>query len=267
MIKLSACIEMLFTEVPFAERISAAKEAGFDAVEFWDWSENDLSALADLAAAQEMPMAVCCVGTRDAARKAQYAQGALLRPENAGVYQEMVQESLEAVAPLGIRTLIATVGQTLPGIPRQAQRDSIITCLQSAAPVLEARGATLVVEPLNTLVDHKGYYLERSQEAFAILDAVHSPSVKLLYDVYHQQITEGNIIATLTTHASQIGHIHIADVPGRCQPGTGELNYSRIFQAIAGTGYRQYVGCEYRPSAGVASREAARAAIERARAY
>lgn len=265
MIRLSACIEMLFAELPFAERPAAAKAAGFDAVEFWDWSNKDIPTLAEACNKAGIPAAVCCVGTRDEARKAAMADGALLRPRNASVFCENVAETLEAVAPLGIRTLITTVGQALPDASRYAQHDSIITCLRAAAPLLEEKGAVLVVEPLNILVNHKGYYLDRSDEAFDILDAVNSPNIKLLFDVYHQQITEGNVISNFTARIGQIGHFHIADVPGRCQPGTGELNYANILRAISGTDYAAYVGCEYRPAEGTGSVEAARAAVELAK--
>ena len=109
---------------------------------------------------------------------------------------------------------------------------------------------TVVVEkPLNVLVDHQGHYLSTSAEGFAILDEVGSPHVKLLYDIYHQQISEGNLIATIKASAARIGHFHVADVPGRHEPGTGEINYANVLRAIDAAGYGGYVGLEYRPQA------------------
>jgi hydroxypyruvate isomerase len=109
-----------------------------------------------------------------------------------------------------------------------------------------------VLEPLNTLKDHRGYFLASSYEAFEIIEEVGSPAVKVLYDIYHQQITEGNLIPTITENIGLIGHFHVADVPGRHQPGTGEINYKNVFAAIDGSGYNRYVGLEYGPTVATA---------------
>jgi hydroxypyruvate isomerase len=106
----------------------------------------------------------------------------------------------------------------------------------------------VVVEPLNVLVDHPGYYLTASAEGFEILDEVGSQAVKLLFDIYHQQITEGNLLANIVPHIKQIGHFHVADVPGRHEPGTGEINYANVFHAIDKAGYEGFVGLEYWPT-------------------
>jgi hypothetical protein len=116
------------------------------------------------------------------------------------------------------------------------------------APLVEAVGITVVVEPLNVLVDHPGYYLTTSAEGFEILDEVGSQAVKLLFDIYHQQITEGNLLANIVPHIKQIGHFHVADVPGRHEPGTGEINYANVFHAIDKAGYEGFVGLEYWPT-------------------
>src|SRR5699024_2840131 len=108
----------------------------------------------------------------------------------------------------------------------------------------EAAGIVLEVEPLNGLVDHPGHFLQRSDEAVEIIDQVNSPYVKLVFDVYHQQITEGNVIRNATQYMEQINHYHIADNPGRNQPGTGELNYINILNAIQDTGYDGFIGLE-----------------------
>jgi len=97
-------------------------------------------------------------------------------------------------------------------------------------------------------VDHAGYYLSTSEEGFQILDEVGSPRVKLLFDIYHQQITEGDLISRITSNISKIGHFHVADVPGRMEPGTGEINYVNVFKAIAATDYADHVGLEFRCS-------------------
>jgi len=265
MIKLGSCIEMMFQEVPFIERIAEAAKAGFAAVEFWGWENKDLPAIAEAAKAAGVAVADCCVGTQDAARAAQYGKGAMLVKGNALLYAQMVEETIAAVAPTGIRTLIATTGQALAGVDRQSQQDAIVECLRAAAPVLEKHGFTLVLEPLNILVNHQGYYLDTSKQAFEILRLVGSPRVRLLYDIYHQQITEGNLIQTITENISLIGHFHLADVPGRNEPGTGEINYKNVLAAISDTEYKGFVGCEYSPSQGRSTVESAQEILALAR--
>ncbi len=121
--------------------------------------------------------------------------------------------------------------------------------LSAAAPIFESGGITAVLEPLNVLVDPKGYYLSSSAQAADIIKEVKSENIKMLFDIYHQQITEGNIINNINQYKDLIGHFHIADNPGRHEPGTGELNYSAIFKAIEKTGYEGFVGLEFAPLA------------------
>ena len=113
--------------------------------------------------------------------------------------------------------------------------------------MLEASGITLVIEPLNELIDHLGYYLVRSEEAFQIIDQVGSPNVKVVFDIYHQQISEGQLIANITSNIDKISHFHAAGNPGRHELTRGELHYPSIFDAISATGYRGFVGLEYWP--------------------
>ena len=236
MIALSACIEMLFKELPFEERIAAAAEAGLTAVEFWRFADKDLDAInaARMKAGMAIAGIVCDTG------------GPLVDPANREALPKAVEESLAAAKLLDCKTMIVTTGQERPGVSRAEQHGSIVEGLKLAAPAVERAGVTLVLEPLNILVNHKGYYLSTTAEGVQILDEVGSPNVKLLYDVYHQQITEGNLIDTITANAEKIGHFHVADVPGRNQPGTGEINYDKVFEAIARTSYSGHVGLEFR---------------------
>ena len=243
MIKLSACIEMLFAEIPeFTERIEAAAQAGLAAVEFWSYSNKDLDAV--VAAKEE-------AGTHIAAACVEAPQG-MLDVALADEYPRCVEAGLQAAKRLGTRVLICTTGFESSSRPRGEQHAGIVACLRAAAPLAEAAGVTLALEPLNILVDHAGYYLTTSAEGFEILEEVGSPNVKLLYDIYHQQITEGNLIATITANIDQIAHFHAADVPGRHEPGTGEINWANVLAAINETGYDGYVGLEYKPTAATA---------------
>ena len=240
MVRLSGCIEMLYAreEPDVAARIGRAHEDGLPAVEFWGWRQKNLDAIAE--AAQRAGVAV-------AAFVAEH-KGPIVDAANAPAFVEGVEASAEQARRLGCGTLLVLTGQALPGVPREAQHDAVVEALRRAAPAAERAGVTLVLEPLNTLVDHKGHFLDSAREGFDIVRAVGSPAVKLLYDVYHMQIMEGNIIQTIRDNAALIGHYHVADVPGRREPGTGELNWRNIVQAIAETGYAGYVGLEYRPT-------------------
>jgi hydroxypyruvate isomerase len=248
MIKLSACIEMLFNEYDMYDRPASAKAAGLEAIEFWGWTNKDLAAMGEAVNRAGVKIAACAVGTKDKARGKAIGELGILDRRNVQIFVENVQETIEAVKPLNVPTLIVTAGQELADVPRRSQHDAIIEALAAAAPIAEKAGVTIVLEPLNILVNHKGHYLYSSHEAAEILRVVNSPAVKLLFDVYHQQITEGNVIANLREYMPLIGHIHTADNPGRCEFGLGEINYKAVFKAVDAAGYNGYVGLEYRPT-------------------
>lgn len=234
--KISACIEMLFTEVDVNERPARAAECGCDGVEFWGHRGKDIPAL--MAAAREAKIAVAgCVGTG----------ASLVDPDTEDAAVADMRASIALAKEHGIPTLIATTGQEIEGLERRKQHASIVKRLKAIAGEAEAAGVTFALEPLNVKVDHKGYYLDTSVEGFEILDEVASPAVKLLYDIYHQQITEGDLIRTLAANVSRIGHVHLADHPGRGEPGTGEINCRNVVRALGEAGYGAYVGLEYKP--------------------
>nr|WP_244887443.1 TIM barrel protein [Natrinema salifodinae] len=233
---LSVCLEMVYDDEPFRERVARAADAGADAVEFWDWRDKNLDAIAAAADAHDLAIAGCTAG------------GTLTEPAQSAAAVETIRESIETAADYGIETLIATSGPDQANRDRESQRRTIIDILSRVAPAAERAGVTIVLEPLNTAVDHPDSFLSSSREGFEIVDAVDSPAVALLYDVYHQQITEGNIVCTLTENVDRIGHVHVADVPGRHEPGTGELDYATVLEALAAAGYDGYVGCEFVPT-------------------
>jgi len=248
MVKLSACIECIFCEYDFNDRPAAAEAAGLKAIEFWGWANKDIPVVADALKSTGLKLAACGVASRDEKKTAAISEFGILDIRNVPIFTEIVQESIEAVAPLGVKTIITTTGQELIGVDRKCQHDAIIEALAASAPILEKAGFTLVLEPLNILVDHKGYYLDSSHEAADILKAVNSPNVKMLFDIYHQQITEGNLIANILEYLPLIGHFHTAGNPGRHELDNGEINYGPIFKAIDDAGYEGYVGLEYSPT-------------------
>lgn len=216
------------------ERIRQTRELGYKSFEFWSWTDKDLGAIRTLKDELDLHIGSFCS-----------KHGNLVDPEERASFIEGVGESVAAAKELDCKHLIVTVGNTLPGVPHEEQTRSIIEGLRAVAPLVETAGVTIVLEPLNTLVNHKGYFLVNSSEAFAIVDEVASPYVKVLYDVYHQQVSEGNLIPTIIANIDKIGYFHIADHPGRGQIGTGEINYRNVLQAIRDTGYTGYIGLEY----------------------
>jgi len=237
MVKLSVCIEMIFRELPFLDRIDAVFEAGFPAFEFWGWRSKDIKGI--LNKKQEHELAVSSFGVEPVGRIIDY--------NTKDEFIEGVKGSIDTAHKLECTRLIVTTGNEMKNVPRETQHENIVKCLREAAKHAEKADVTLVLEPLNILVDHKGYYLYSSKEGFEILREVNSPNVKLLYDIYHQQITEGNLIDTITKNISSIDHFHSADVPGRHEFGTGEINYASVLRKIDELGYDGFVGLEFMP--------------------
>ena len=240
MIRLSACIEMLFAEVAeFNSRIAAAAAVGLDGVEFWSYSNKDLTAVANACQDTGLPLTAMTIE----------APEGMLDYSLADKFAQATQQAIAAAQIVDCSTLICTTGNIKEPTNRNRAHAGVVACLKTAAPIAEQAGVTLVLEPLNILVDHPGYFLTSSEEGFEIVEQVGSPAVKLLYDIYHQQVTEGNLIATITSHIELIGHFHAADVPGRHEPGTGEINYANVLAAIDEAGYEGFIGLEYKPTA------------------
>lgn len=234
-LNFSVCVEMLFDDLDLLARPAAVAAAGFAAFEFWHWSSKPMDELQ--AAADAAGVRIVCFHCE--------AGVPLVDPQTTAQWVADAQASIAEAKRRGVSRLIVATGQEIAGMPRASQHAAIVAGLRGLAPLAEAQGITLLLETLNVLVDHKGYYLSTSDEGFEIVDEVASPAVKLLYDIYHQQITEGNLIARITAGLDRIGHFHVADVPGRHEPGTGEINYANVFARIAELGYDGYVGLEF----------------------
>lgn len=150
---------------------------------------------------------------------------------------------------MATQQLVVLTGNELGPVPRSEQMSNAVEALRAAAPALEKNGITAIVEVLNTYVDHAGYFLYYLRDGAELVDRVGSPNVKLLFDIYHVQIMEGNLIQNIRSHIDRIGHFHIGDVPGRHEPGTGEINYRNVFKAIYELGDRFHgsAALEYNP--------------------
>jgi hydroxypyruvate isomerase len=244
-VRFAICLEMIFPDLPFLERARRVREAGFSAVEFWGWGEKDLDGLRRLV---DQGLAVATFSGQ--------RRGSLVDPKDWDIYREEVQGSLSVARRLGCDRLMVLTDELLPdGSARPARpdltpaekRQHVVRGLKDLAPLAEEAGITLLLEPLNTLVDHPRYFLDSAREGFAIVAEVGSPRIRLLYDAYHMQIMEGNVTQTLRGHLPLVGHIHMADVPGRHEPGTGELHFANILRSLADEGYASSVGFEFSP--------------------
>ncbi|MBB6669625.1 TIM barrel protein [Cohnella nanjingensis] len=210
------------------------KSHGFDGLEYYAWW--NLEDIKRTAKAQER------IGVGISATCTKFIS--LVDESLRDAYIQGVRETIEACKILNVRSVISQTGNVLDGVPRDVQRQTMVETLKRCAPLFEEAGIVLEVEPLNGLVDHAGHFLQRSDESVDVIDQVGSPNVKLVFDVYHQQITEGNVIRNAVGYLDRINHYHIADNPGRKQPGTGELNYVNILRAIKDTGFDGFVGLE-----------------------
>ncbi|QGQ94398.1 hypothetical protein EHS13_05485 [Paenibacillus psychroresistens] len=235
----SPSIEIIFNKssLAFTDKIKKVSQLGFSAFEFWGWRDKDLGLVLEASNELGIQVASMCAGFIP-----------LVDPSRREEFLLDLEQSLDAAKQLKCPFLIVFSGDGLDGISREVQIDSIVKGLQASIPLLENTGVTLILEPLNALLDHKGYFLNKSSEAAYIVEQVGNDQIKFLFDVYHQQITEGNLIPNITEYFDQIGYYHVADHPGRLEPGTGEINYINVIQAIQKLGYKGYIGLEYNPS-------------------
>lgn len=225
----------LFFKGDFTEAIRKVRALGFDAAETYHWKGLNFDEVK--AACEETGVELISMCTTEfRMTDAQYREAWL----------EGLKESCEAAGQLKVKHLITQVGQDT-GAERAIQHANIVENLKAAVPILEASGVTVMIEPLNTYVDHKGYYLWSSAEAFEIIREVDHPLVKVVYDIYHQQVMEGNIIPNVTNHLDCIAHLHSAGHPGRHELQYGENDYHVIFREIDKAGYNGCCGLEYNP--------------------
>ncbi len=233
----SVCIDAVLGDHDSAAAIDTVAACGIDAIEFWGWWDKDLDAIEAACERNRMQIAACCTKFVS-----------LVDPDLRDDYLEGLTKSIAVATRLRCPRLISQVGDLIPGIDRQLQHESLVEGLKAAANLLDGTGVTLGIEPLNERIDHAGYYLVRSDEAFVIVDEVASENVKVVFDIYHQQISEGDVIANLTANIDKIVHFHAAGNPGRHELTRGELNYREIFSAIRETGYVGFAGLEYWPT-------------------
>jgi hydroxypyruvate isomerase len=229
--------------VPLEEKLRKLASINYPAVEGVTWKDADLPAIRRQIEASHLELAqiggsISLTGP----------EGNMVDPKQRPRMLEYLAEAIGAAHKLNTKTLLVLTGNALPDRSLEDQHRSIVDGMKEARKLAEPAGITLIIELLNTLVNHPGYYLNSVEKGVRVVDEVASPNVKLLNDLYHMQIMEGNLIANLQKYIDRIGHFHVADVPGRHQPGTGEINYRNVLKAIAETKYDGYVAMEYSPT-------------------
>lgn len=242
--KFCANLSFLFTELPFPQRFAAAAKAGFSGVEYlfpYEWPASRIAAwLAEAGVEQvlfNLPPGNWTAGERGIAchpgREMEFAEGVLL--------------ALDYARQLGCRRLHAMAGLRPAGADPKQVHQCYLRNIREAARACAETGVTLMIEPINSSVDMPGYFLDTPAQAFALQREIGEPNVRVQYDIYHAQIMEGNLLHTIQQHLPKIGHMQLADVPGRHEPGSGEINYPFLFERLDALGYTGWIGCEYKP--------------------
>lgn len=242
----SACIEPMYSELPFLERFQAAKDDGFEFVEFWSWTDKDLDAVK--AAAEKAG-----IGISGFNGDADYS---LIDPTHKEKYLDFLRQSVAAAQKVGARSVTIhsnALGEGGIVVNHYTElSDTVKLCsmydmLLECAKIAEESGINMNLEPLNITTDHVGNFLATTRMAAEITRLIGSPRLRVLYDVYHMQLNEGSLCDNIKLYGDQFGHIHVADAPGRHEPGTGEINYSRVYKALEDIGYTGLIGFELIP--------------------
>jgi len=242
--KLAANLSLLFPQLPFLERFAAARKAGFRYVEYqFPYALGSAREVADAARAAGVEVVLHNLPAGDAAKG---DRGIACQPERASEFREGVERAIEYAKAAGCPRLNALAGIPAQGLDRERARQTLIENLRHAAGKLEAAGLTLLTEPCNPRTI-PGFFLTSSRQGIEVIDAVGAGNLMLQYDLFHMQIVEGDLARTMERLLARIGHMQIADVPDRHEPGTGELNFGFLLAHMDRIGYRGWVGAEYVP--------------------
>ena len=243
--KLSAVIEdkYMFNEAgDMPARIRAAAAAGLDRVEFHLWDQVDIDAVEQALKETGVQLQSLVIGPRcgcvDVSREAYFLQA--------------VQGTIAMCLRLGAKGIVLAGGPAAVGATDAQQHAAMVYLIKKAAPLVEAAGLTIYLEPLNSRIDHPGMFMNTAMEGLDIVEEVGSPAVRLLYDVYHSTVM-GEDWREVLKRAHLIGYVQVADTDGRHEPGTGNIDWAAWLAALKAAGYRGDIGLEYRPSAGSAA--------------
>jgi hydroxypyruvate isomerase len=241
-VDLSACIDLLFGDEdphsPADVRIRRAADAGLRWVEIWGWSTCDMTALKRTL--QETGTGLTCLVLDPFVP--------LVDDRASEAFLHSVEASVQVAADVACPFVVVLAGDVIPGRSRSAQHRAVVDGLRRAAPIAEAYGVTLVLENLNSRIDHVGHYLDSTTEALDIIDEVGHPHVRMLYDLYHSVVMAEKPADVLGGRLDRIAHVQLADAPGRHEPGTGTIEWPATLGWLAASGYRGRLGLEYIPT-------------------
>lgn len=242
--QFAANLTMLFADRPFLERFEAARQAGFEAVEFlfpYEWPAQQIKQLLDHNQLQlvlhNLPAGDWAAGDR----------GMACDPARVSEFRQGVAQAIEYAKVLGVPQLNCLAGKRPAGVDPKQMEDTLVENLGYAATELKQHGLHLVIEAINSF-DIPGFYLNTTAQTLDLIEKVGSDNLFVQYDIYHMQRMEGELANTLEQHLDQIAHIQLADNPGRNEPGTGEINYAFLFKHLDRIGYKGWIGCEYNPA-------------------
>jgi hydroxypyruvate isomerase len=243
--KFCANLTMLYNEVPFLDRFAAAARAGFKAVEFLFPYEFSVREINDALAANGLSLVLHNLPAGDWGAG---ERGIACHPMRVNEFREGVSKAIEYATALGCPRVNCLAG-IAPPEDGFLSREILISNLAFAAEELKKVGIELLLEPVNTR-DIPNFFVHYTKQALEIIDQDQSNNLRLQFDIYHAQVMEGDLARSIESHLDRIGHIQLADNPGRNEPGTGEINYQYLFKRIDELGYTGWIGCEYKPRAG-----------------
>ena len=241
--KLSVCADMMFSEYDFYDRFEPIKKSGIDTAEFWGWSNRDIKKIKKITDALGMNISVFCVDSDKDYISDSIGDNII----NSGRMEEFTTallQSAEIADYLGAAGLIVTLGNNIEGMEYERQLHNVSECLESAKEILKGSPITLLAEPINRF-ERPSYLMPDIKAVAKLIESVDSPNVKILYDIYHQSMNNDFNLEYMINSLDRIGHIHVADCPGRHEPGTGKLDYKTIFAELNRHGYKGYAGLEY----------------------
>ena len=240
--KFAVNVEMWFRNLPpldkSTERLDAVARLGFSGFEFWPWKGRDINAIAKKCNELKLtPVQFTAWG---------FSPG-MNDPKNRELIVPAIKDACEVAEKLGVELLCVVAGNDIAGKTNQEMHAVVIEHLKIAGEVAAKNNKTLMLEAMNGRVDHKGHCLYTTDDTAAIIKAVDNPHVKIMHDLYHRQIAEGDLHGHITEHFKDIAYYQLADHPGRHEPGTGEINYTAVFKHLNKLGYKGWIGLECTP--------------------
>ena len=244
--KITSSVMLWTLKGSFEEKLETAARSGVQSVEmvgeYAAWTDADVARVKKLARSFRLGMDVL-IATPDWQKRSV----SMVDPAQRDNFLADVRRAITVAQELETPQILLMSGNAIPGRTHEEQYASLLEGCKRAGDLTAAANLTAIVEPLNSLVNHKGFFLTTCVEGAKLIRQVDNPHVRLLFDIYHEQVQEGNVIRTLTEAADIVAVFHVADNPGRNDPGTGEMNYTNIYKAIQKTGYAGYVAMEYLP--------------------